>query len=95
MICTNLNILYLQRWMCFDKAERFSLLLNDLEGSMKLHPGKYPPENCLGICSPIKIPTMNTAPWENLPCGNSSGNNCRLYLKSRRMKKKASGIVIL
>ena len=48
--------------MCFDNAERFSLLLNDLEGSMKPHPGKYPPENCLGIFSPIKIPTMNTAP---------------------------------
>ena len=76
MICTKLEILYLQRWMCFDFAERFALLLNDLEGSMKFPPGKYPPENCLGIFSPMKIPTMNIASWENPPCGNSSGNNC-------------------
>ena len=35
--------------MCFDYVERFTLLLNDLDGSMKLPPGKYPPENCLGF----------------------------------------------
>ena len=75
MIYANLNILYLQPWMCFDYNERFALLLNDSEGSMKLPPGRYPPESCLGIFSPMKIPTMNIAPWENPPCGNSSGNN--------------------
>ena len=58
MICTNLNILYLQRLVCFDYAERFALLLNDLEGSMKLPPGKYPLETSLGIFCPMKIPTM-------------------------------------
>ena len=42
MICTNLNILYLQRRMCFEYVERFALLLNDLEGLMKIPPGKYP-----------------------------------------------------
>ena len=75
MICTNLNIFYLQRQMYFDYVERFALLLNDLEGSMKLSPGKYPPENCLGIFSPMKISTMNIFPWENSPCGNTSCNN--------------------
>ena len=30
MICTNLKILYLQRWVFFDYVERFALLLNDL-----------------------------------------------------------------
>ena len=94
VICTNLNILYLQRWMCFDHVERFALLLNDLEGSMKLAPGKYALENCLGIFSPMKIPTMFIAKWENPPCGNSSGNNCFATneksdsLKSRIMKIK-------
>ena len=58
MIYANLNILYLQRWMCFDNVERFALFLNDLEGSMKLSPGKYSPENCLGIFSMMKIPTL-------------------------------------
>ena len=48
--------------MCFDYVERFTLLLNDLDGSMKLPPGKYPPENCLGVFSSMKIPTMNIAP---------------------------------
>ena len=48
--------------MCFDYVKRFSLLLNDLDESMKLPPGKYPPENCLGIFSPMKIPTMNIVP---------------------------------
>ena len=62
MICTNLNILYLQRRMCFEYVERFALLLNDFEGSMKIPPRKYPLENCLGIFSPIKIPIMNITP---------------------------------
>ena len=62
--------------MCLDYVERFALLLNDLESSMKLPPGKYPPENCLRIFSPMKIPTMNIAQSENTPCGNSSGKNC-------------------
>ena len=75
MICTNLNIFYLQRQMYFDYVERFALLLNDLEGSMKLSPGKYPPENCLGIFSPMKISTINIFPWENPPCGSTSCNN--------------------
>ena len=61
IICTNLNNLYLQRWICFDYVEKFAQLLNDLGGSMKLPPGKYPPENCLGIFSPMKIPTVNIA----------------------------------
>ena len=47
--------------MRFDYSERFALLLNDLDGLMKLPPGKYPPENSLGIFSPMKIPTMNIA----------------------------------
>ena len=62
MICTNLKILYLQRWMFFDYVERFALLLNDLEGSMKLPSGKYHPEICLGIYFPTKIQTMSIAP---------------------------------
>ena len=62
MICTNLNILYLQRRICFEYVERFAPLLNDLEGLLKIPPGKYPQENCLGIFSPIKISTMNIAP---------------------------------
>ena len=43
--------------MCFDYVERFALLLNDLERSMKLPPRKYPAENCLGVFSAIKFPT--------------------------------------
>ena len=43
--------------MCFDYVERFALLLNDLERSMKLPPRKYPAENCVGIYSPTKIST--------------------------------------
>ena len=46
----------------FNYVERFALLLNDFDDSIKLPPGKYPPENCLGIFSPMKIPTMNIAP---------------------------------
>ena len=65
MICTNLNNLYLQRGICFDFVERFALSLNDWDGSMKTSPGKYPPENCFGIFSPMKIPTMNITPQEN------------------------------
>ena len=46
---------------------------------------------------------FNYVEWfGNLACGNSSGNNClvineknRLYIKSKVMKIKASGIVIL
>ena len=48
--------------MCFDHVERYALLLNDLNGSMKLPPGEYPPDNCLGTFSPIKIPVMSIAP---------------------------------
>ena len=66
MICANLNNSYLQHWMCFDYVEIFTLFLNDLDASLKLPPGKYPPENCLGIFSPMKIPTMNIASSENL-----------------------------
>ena len=43
--------------MCFDYVERFALLLNNLERSMKLPPRKYPTENFLGIFSPMKIST--------------------------------------
>ena len=42
--------------MCFDYVERFALLLNDLERSMKFPPRKYPAENCLGVFSAIKFP---------------------------------------
>ena len=56
MICTIFNNFYLQRGMCFDYVERFALLLNDLDGSMKFPPVKYPPENYLGIFFPMKIP---------------------------------------
>ena len=46
---------------------------------------------------------FNYVEWfGNFACGNSSGNNClvineknRLYIKSKVMKIKASGIVIL
>ena len=62
MICTILNNFYLQRGMCFDYIERFVMLLNHLNGSMKLPLEKYPPENCLVIASPMKIPIMNIAP---------------------------------
>ena len=62
MICTILNNFYLQRGMCFDYIERFAMLLNHLNGSMKLPLEKYPPENCLVIASPMKIPIMNIAP---------------------------------
>ena len=48
--------------MFFDYVERFALLLNDLEGSMKLPSGKYHPEICLGIYFPTKIQTMSIAP---------------------------------
>ena len=61
MICTNLNNLHLQRGMCSDFDEKFALLLNDLDDSMKLPLRKYPPENRLGIFSPMKIPTMKIA----------------------------------
>ena len=33
IICTNLNNLYLQRWMCFVYVEKCAQLLNDLDGS--------------------------------------------------------------
>ena len=45
--------------MCFDYVEIFALFLNDLNGSMKLPPGKYRLEDCLETFSPIKILTMN------------------------------------
>ena len=88
-ILTTLNDLYFVEWfvlswiicICnvecfFDYMERFALLLNDLDGSMKLPPKKYHPENRLRIFSPMKISTMNIAPSENPPSGNSSGNQC-------------------
>ena len=75
MIYTKLNILYLQCWMCFDYVEIFTLLLNDLEGSMKLPPGRYPPESCLGIFSPWKSQQWILLHEKTPPCGNSSGNN--------------------
>ena len=31
---------------------------------MKFPPEKYPPENCLGIFSPMKTPTVNITPSE-------------------------------
>ena len=48
--------------MCFDYVERYALLLNELNDSMKLPPGEYSPDDCLGIFTPIKIPTMSIAP---------------------------------
>ena len=70
MICTNLNILFLQRWMCFGFVERFALLLNDLEGSIKLSPGKLPRN------FPFHENLINEyCPWETPLCGNSFGNN--------------------
>ena len=48
--------------MYFDFVERFALLLNDLEGSIKLSTGNYPLENCLGIFPSMKISLMNIAP---------------------------------
>ena len=38
--------------MCFDYVERFALLLNDLNVSMKLSPGKCPLEDCPVTFSP-------------------------------------------
>ena len=45
--------------MCFDYVKIFALLLNDLNDSMKLPPGKYRLEDCLETFSPMKILTMN------------------------------------
>ena len=62
--------------MCFDFVERFELLLNDLEGSMKFPPGKI---------SPGKLPRNflshenlinEHCPMRNPLCGNSLRNNC-------------------
>ena len=78
----------------FDYVERFALLLNDLDGSMKLPPGKYHPENCLRIFSPMKIPTMNIAPQENPLTENTPVIIASLF-SSKVMKIKASGIVVL
>ena len=61
MIIAKLNKLNLQKWICFSYVERFALLLNDLNGSMKLATGKYLPEDCLGTLSPMKMSTMNIA----------------------------------
>ena len=67
IICTNLNNLYLQRWMCFVYFEKCAQLFNDLGGSMKFPPGKYPPENCLGIISPMKSRQENVLPHKKTP----------------------------
>ena len=53
-------ILHLQRFFYYD--ESFGLLWNDLDGSMNLPPGKYHPENCLKVFSPMKMSIMNIAP---------------------------------
>ena len=66
MICTKLNNLYLQRWMCFNYVEIFALLLNVFNGWMKLPSRKYCLEDFLETFSPMKILTMNIAPEENL-----------------------------
>ena len=76
VICTDLNNFYVKRWICFNYTERFALLLNDLDGSMKISPGKYLPENCHRIFSPMKIPAMKIALQEKPSCENSFGNNC-------------------
>ena len=39
--------------------------MNDLNGSMKLLPRKYPQEDYLRNFSPMKIPAMDIAPQEN------------------------------
>ena len=97
IICTNLNHLYLQRWMCFVYVEKCAQLLNDLDGSMKLPPGKYPPENCLGIFSPMKSQQW-TLPHKKTPLMEILPVIIPLHLtkkKSKVMKIKASGIVML
>ena len=50
------------------------MLLNDLNGSMKL-PRKYRPENCFGIFS-HENPSNEYCPIRKPPYGNSSGNIC-------------------
>ena len=66
MIYTKLNNLYLQRWMCFDYVERFTLLLNDLYSSMKL------PRNFLSH----KNPHNEHCPIRNPSCEDSFNTNC-------------------
>ena len=93
MICNKLNNLYWQCWMCFEYVERFPLLLNDLNGSMKLYHGKHSPEDCHRYFLPGK-----SAKW-TLPCKETAlmkiQQNCfatnkknRLSLKSKIMKKR-------
>ena len=98
MICAKLNNLYLQRWMCFDYVERFALLLNDLNGSMKLLPGKNPLENCLETFSPWKsqqwtLPHEKTSLLKIPPVKTALQQiKKRLSLKSKIMKIMAGGI---
>ena len=89
--------------MCFDYVERFALLLDDLDGSMKLPPGKYPPENCLESKFSLpwksqqwKLPHKRTPLVEILPVIIALQlMRKRLSLKSKIIKIKASGIVTL
>ena len=46
IICTKLHNLYLQRWMVLTMLQDLQLL-NDLNGSVKLPPAKYPLEDIL------------------------------------------------
>ena len=81
-------------WMCFEYIERFALLLNNLKGSMKLPPGKYPPEDWLRTSLPWK-----SQKW-TLPHKKTSLVKIHLVkipplsLKSKIMKIKASSIGI-
>ena len=68
IICTNLNNLYLQRWICFDYVEKFAQLLNDF--LLENIPRKIAWEFSL-----LWNPNSEHCPIRKTPCGNSSGNN--------------------
>ena len=67
---------------------------------MKLPPGKYPPENCHRIFSPMKIPAMKIACKKSplvkiLSVIIALQKMKKQTLKSKIMKVKASDIIIL
>ena len=75
-------------WMTRTVVKRFET------SSWKILPRKLPK-----TFSPMKILTVNIAPYEGFPCENSSGENSlaahKKYWKSKIMKIKANGIDIL
>ena len=80
--------------MSFDYVERFSLFLNDLNGSMKLPPGKYTLEDCLGTFFPWKFQQWKL-PYVKIPPVKIALQQIKKSFKSKIIKIKASGIGIL